>query len=113
MTHYAIWGNVPAVNFINIIEKIYILDNGDNKWPNGDSGKSHLHSGVATLMEYIHFQLEKKKRKKLKKIIKENKKKDQVFRTMHLFCLRVDNLSAWKLHSCEQRQQFLNSDIHL
>lgn len=64
MAHYAIWGNVPAVNFINTIEKMYILDKGGRqKWPNGDSEKLHLHSEVATLMEYVHFQMGEKKKK--------------------------------------------------
>lgn len=46
------------------LKKMYILDKGGRqKWPNGDSEKLHLHSEVATLMEYVHFQMGKKKKK--------------------------------------------------
>lgn len=45
------------------LKKMYILDKGGRqKWPNGDSEKLHLHSEVATLMEYVHFQMGKKKK---------------------------------------------------
>lgn len=46
------------------LKKMYILDKGGRqKWPNGDSEKLHLHSEVATLMEYVHFQMGEKKKK--------------------------------------------------
>lgn len=46
------------------LKKMYILDKGGRqKWSNGDSGKLRLHSGVATLMEYVHFQMGGKKKK--------------------------------------------------
>lgn len=59
-------------------------------------------------MEYVHFQLDKKNNSKGKQ------KKSSGFQdNTYLFCPCVDNLSAWKLHSCEQSQPFLSSDILL
>lgn len=63
------------------------------------SGKLHLHSGVSTLK---------------KEYYKWKQKESAGFQdNLYLLCLCVDYQSAWKLHSCEQSQPFLNSDIPL